>query len=209
MKKIASKYFEVILIALTVLFLFLKPNLTNFGERISMLFFGTLSFYYLASGILVFLDKNRVGRIMRLMYLFGLWSVSIMVLAIMVRIMLIQMDKALLITAISASLGLIAYITLYYRRLEGEDREALLYLIQPLFIRVVTSMLIGVAFLIASNYAVYSMFGTHKRDPRYVEKIVSAYENPKDTTIVNDYKRYDEEINKVEEPSPSTNTEQP
>lgn len=204
MKKFASRYFELILIALTVLFVFLKPNMHNYGERISMLFFGSLSFYYLASGILVFLDKHRVGRIMRLMYLFGLWSVSIMVLAIMVRIMLIQMDKALLITAISASLGLIGYIILYYRRLEGEDRQALLYLIQPLFIRAATSMLIGVAFLIGSNYAIYSMFGTYKHDARYTEKIVSAYENPKDTSVVNDYKRYDAFIRNGPAESPQT-----
>lgn len=193
LKKFFSRYFELILIALTLLFLFLKPNMPNYGERISMLFFGTLSFYYLGSGILVFLDKNRIGRIMRLMYLFGLWSVSIMVIAIMTRILLMQADKTLLMIAISSTVGLLAYIVLYYRKLEGEDRKALLYLIQPLFIRAVTSMLIGVAFLVGSSYGIYSMLGTYKDDVVYIEKIVSAYEHPHDTAIVNDYKRYDEE----------------
>jgi hypothetical protein len=163
----------------------------NYGERISMLFFGSLSFYYLASGILVFLDKNRVGRIMRLMYLFGLWSVSIMIIAIMTRILLMQADKILLATAVSSAVGLLGYIVLYYRRLGDEDRKALLYLIQPLFIRTVLAMLIGIAFLVGSSYGIYSMLGTYKSDPVYIEKIVSAYENPEDTSIVNDYKRYD------------------
>lgn len=192
LKKFFSRYFEIILVGLTVLFLFLKPHMPGYGERISMLFFGTLSFYYLASGILVFLDKNRVGRIMRLMYLFGLWSVSIMVIAVMTRIILLQADKILLITAICSVIGLLGYITLYYRRLGDEDREALLYLIQPLFIRSVLAMLIGIAFLVGSSYGIYSMLGTYRNDPVYIEKIVSAYENPEDTAIVNDYKRYDD-----------------
>ncbi len=191
-KKFFSRYFELILVGLTVLFLLIKPSMENFGERISMLFFGTLSFYYLASGILVFLDKNRVGRIMRLMYLFGLWSVSVMVIAIMTRIMLLQADKALLITAVCSTVGLLGYIVLYYRRLEGEDRKALLYLIQPLFIRSVFAMLLGIAFLVGSNYGIYSMLGTYRNDPVYIEKIVSAYENPEDSVLLESFKQYDD-----------------
>lgn len=166
----------------------------SYGERISILFFGMLSFYYLASGILVFLDKNRIGRIMRLMYLFGLWSVSVMVIAIMTRIMLLQSDKALLIIAICSTIGLLGYIILYYRRLGDEDRKALLYLIQPLFIRAVFAMLVGIAFLVGSNYSIYRMFGTYRRDPVYIEKIVQAYENPKDSVMLNNYKIYDDSI---------------
>lgn len=193
-KKFFSRYFELILLVLTILFLFIKPNLRSYGERVSILFFGMLSFYYLASGILVFLDKNRIGRIMRLMYLFGLWSVSVMVIAIMTRIMLLQSDKALLIIAICSTIGLLGYITLYYRRLGDEDRKALLYLIQPLFIRAVFAMLVGVAFLVGSNYSIYSMFGTYRRDPVYIEKIVQAYENPEDSVLLNNYKIYDDSI---------------
>ena len=53
-------------------------------------------------------------------------------------------------------------------------------------------MLIGIAFLVGSSYGIYSMLGTYRNDPVYIEKIVSAYENPEDTAIVNDYKRYDD-----------------
>ncbi len=202
-KKFFSRYFEIILILLTVLFVFIKPNMRNYGERISILFFGMLSFYYLASGILVFLDKNRVGRIMRLMYLFGLWSVSIMVIAIMTRIMLLQADKALLITAICSTIGLMGYIIMYYRRLGDEDRNALLYLVQPLFIRALFSMLLGIAFLVGSSYGIYSMLGTYRRDPVYIEKIVRAYENPEDSVLLNDFKIYDDSTRaKQAEPLP-------
>jgi hypothetical protein len=193
-RKFFSRYFELILLAFTILFLLIKPNMRSYGERISILFFGMLSFYYLASGILVFLDKNRIGRIMRLMYLFGLWSVSVMVIAIMTRIMLLQSDKALLIIAICSTIGLLGYIILYYRRLGDEDRKALLYLIQPLFIRAVFAMLVGIAFLVGSNYSIYRMFGTYRRDPVYIEKIVQAYENPKDSVMLNNYKTYDDSI---------------
>lgn len=172
----------------------LKPSLPTFGERMSMILFGTLSFYYLASGILVFLDKARIGRIMRLIYLFGLWSVSLTVIAVMARTLLLQLDKQLLIISVSASLGLMAYLFLYYRKLDEEDKKTLLLWIQPLFVRSLLALCIAVAFLIGSNYGLYRLFGTHKNDAVYTEKVINAYENPEDTAIVNDYKRYDEQI---------------
>ncbi|MBK7038855.1 MAG: hypothetical protein IPH42_21640 [Bacteroidetes bacterium] len=84
MKKFFSKYFEYILIVLTILFLFLKPNMRSYGERISMIFLHPFPFIIWHQEF-CFLDKLRVGSIMRLMYLFGLWSVSITVIAVMCR----------------------------------------------------------------------------------------------------------------------------
>ena len=173
---------------------FLKPNLPTYGERMSMILFGTLSFYYLASGILVFLDKARIGRIMRLIYLFGLWSVSLTVMAVMARTLLLQMDKQLLVISISASIGLMAYLFLYYRKLEADDKSTLLIWIQPLFVRSILALCISIGFLVSSNYGIYQLFGTHKNDAQYIQKAVNAYENPEDTAIVNEYHRYDEQI---------------
>jgi hypothetical protein len=199
LKKFFSKYFEYLLLANTILMVFLKPLLPTYGERMSMILFGTLSFYYLASGILVFLDKQRIGRIMRLIYLFGLWSVSIAVLAVMARTLLLQMDKQLLITAISSGLGLMAYLFLYYRKLEGDDKSTLLLWIKPLVLRSILAVFISAGFLIGSNFAIYSLFGTHKNDPLYIEKAVNAYENPDDTAAINDLDRYDQLLDKKDE----------
>ena len=178
---------------------FLKPLLPTYGERMSMILFGTLSFYYLASGILVFLDKQRIGRIMRLIYLFGLWSVSIAVLAVMARTLLLQMDKQLLIIAVSSGIGLMAYLFLYYRKLEGDDKATLLLWIKPLVLRSILAVFISAGFLIGSNFAIYSLFGTHKNDPVYIEKAVNAYENPDDTAATNDLDRYDQLLDKKDE----------
>jgi hypothetical protein len=201
LKKFFSKYFEYLLIGNTILMVFLKPNLPTYGERMSMILFGTLSFYYLASGILVFLDKARIGRIMRLIYLFGLWSVSLTVMAVMARTLLLQMDKQLLVISISSSIGLMAYLLLYYRKLEADDKSTLLIWIQPLFVRSILALCISVGFLVSSNYGIYQLFGTHKNDARYAQKAVNAYENPEDTAIVNDYHRYDELIKGVRKTS--------
>lgn len=178
---------------------FLKPMLPTYGERMSMILFGTLSFYYLASGILVFLDKQRIGRIMRLIYLFGLWSVSITVMAVMARTLLLQMDKQLLIIAVSSGVGLMAYLFLYYRKLEADDKATLLIWIKPLVLRSILALCIAIAFFISSNYGIYSLFGTHKNDPVYTEKAVNAYENPDDTAAVNDLNRYDALLDEKEE----------
>lgn len=174
----------------------LKPLLPTYGERMSMILFGTLSFYYLASGILVFLDKQRIGRIMRLIYLFGLWSVSITVMAVMARTLLLQMDKQLLIISVSSGVGLMAYLLLYYRKLEGDDKATLLLWVKPLVLRSILALCVAIAFLISSNYGIYSLFGTHKNDAVYTEKVVKAYENPDDTAAVNDLDRYDKLLDK-------------
>ncbi len=191
MKNFFNKYSEFILIGITILFLFIKPNLRDYGERISMICFASLSFFYLASGILVFLDKLRVGRIMRLVYLFGLWSVSITVIAVMCRTLLIQMDKELLMVSISSGVGLMLFLFLYFKKLKDDDKETFKLLIQPLFYRSLLSIFIAVALLVAGNYGIYHLFGTHKHDAVYTEKIVEAYENPDDSLIVNDFKLYD------------------
>ncbi len=197
MKKFLSKYLEIFICALTLLFLLIKPTLPQFGERISMLFFGTLSFYYLASGVLVFLDKNRVGRMMRLIYLFGLWSVSVMVIAIMMRTLLIQLDKELLLIAISSGAGLLLFMWMYYNRIESENKKQYLFQIQPLFIRSIIFLCCCIAILVVDNYTVYKFFGMHKNDQLYIDKVINAYEHPNDTAIVNDYKRYDEAIRSI------------
>ncbi len=191
MKKILKKYFELILIGLTVMFLMIKPAMPEYGERISMLFFGSLSFYYLASAVLVFLDKTRIGRMMRLIYLFGLWAVSFAVISVMARTLLLQLDKELLVISISACVGTILFCWFYFRGLKEDDKLIFKELIQPLITRTIASGLIVIAFLVISNYAVYSMFGTHKNDTLYTEKIVNAYEHPDDSKIVNDFKKYD------------------
>ncbi|MBK9505440.1 MAG: hypothetical protein WBP31_07215 [Chitinophagales bacterium] len=199
MKQFFSKYFEYLLLGNTILMVFLKPMLPTYGERMSMILFGTLSFYYLASGILVFLDKQRIGRIMRLIYLFGLWSVSITVMAVMARTLLLQMDKQLLIISVSSGVGLMAYLFLYYRKLEADDKATLLIWIKPLVLRSILALCIAIAFFISSNYGIYSLFGTHKNDPVYTEKAVNAYENPDDTAAVNDLNRYDALLDEKEE----------
>lgn len=198
MKKILSKYFEFILIGLTLLFLMIKPAMPQYGERISMLFFGSLSFYYLASAVLVFLDKKRIGRMMRLLYLIGLWAVSFSVIAVMARTLLLELDKELLIIALSACIGTLLFCWIYFRGLEEKDKEIFKDQIPPLVLRNLISTFIVIAFLVIGNYAVYDMFGTHKKDPVYTEKIVNAYEHPGDTSIVNDFKRYDALLHKVD-----------
>lgn len=70
-----KKYLELILVAGTVIVLFIRSDYPKYGERMSLMLFGTLAFYYLASGILVFLDRHRIVRSMRLIYIIGLWGV--------------------------------------------------------------------------------------------------------------------------------------
>lgn len=183
---------EILLVALTILFLFLKPYMPQFGERISMIFFGTLSFYYLASGVLVFLDKYRVSRMMRLIYMSGLWAVSILVIGIMARTLLIQKNTELITISISSAAGILLFGWLQMNRLEdAEKRKLFRQQLQPLLLRGIISIVVGLGFLFLSAYSVYYMFGTYRKDPTYTDKAVNAYLHPDDSLIVNDFKTYD------------------
>ncbi len=159
MKKFLSKHFEIILIALTLLFLFMKPVFSQYGERISMLMFATLSFYYLASALLVFLDKQRIDRILRLIYLFGLSTISCAVIAVMARILLLQFNKEFLIISICAAGGTIFVCRLYYQMLKDNNKNMFTNYVKPLVIRSIICMVICIVFLIANDYAIANMFG--------------------------------------------------
>lgn len=165
----------------------------QFGERISMIMFGTLAFYYLASGVIVFLDKYRINRSVRLIYMIGLWGIAMTVIAIMARIALIQMNFELLIICLSSLVGVLLFAWMSYNHIEKEEnKKAFAYFMQPLVLRSILAIFAALGFLIMSNYAVYKTFGTHRNDPVYIEKAINAYENPKDTLTVNDFKKYDE-----------------
>lgn len=195
MKKFFTKYGEIILVALTILVVLIKPALSSSGERLSILLFGTLGFYYLASGILAFLDKKRITRTVRLIYLIGLWGVSISVIGIMCRILLLQGDKELLIIAIFSLIGVLLFSWLSYRRLQdANNRETFTWQMQPLVIRSILAIMMSAGFIFTDNYTVYQTFGTYRSNSEYIQTIVQAYEQPYDTAAVNTFKRMDEAI---------------
>ncbi|MFN3940415.1 MAG: hypothetical protein ACK4IY_07490, partial [Chitinophagales bacterium] len=172
-----------------------KPALSSSGERLSILLFGTLGFYYLASGILAFLDKKRITRTIRLIYLIGLWGVSISVIGIMCRILLLQGDKELLMAATFSLIGVLLFSWLSYRRLQDDhNREVFTWQMQPLVIRSIPAIMFSIGIIYADNEAVYKNFGTYRNNADYLHSIVQAYENPNDTAAVNAFKRMDEAI---------------
>lgn len=172
----------------------------QYGERISMIMFGTLAFYYLASGVMVFLDKYRVSRSVRLIYMIGLWGIAMTVIAIMARIALIQMSFELLIICVSSLTGVLLFAWTAYNKIENtENKKAFAYFMQPLVLRSIIAIFVGAGFLIMTNYAVYNTLGTYRRDAVYVQKAVNAYENPTDSVIVNEFKKYDENMRKLTE----------
>ena len=49
--------------------------------------FSTLAFFYLASGVLVLLDRANVERVMRLTWFLGMWGLSLLVIGMMSRLL--------------------------------------------------------------------------------------------------------------------------
>lgn len=180
-----KKYLEFILVGLAIFFIFAKSEYPRYGERISLLFFGTLAFYYLASGVLVFLDRHRIMRSMRLIYLVGLWGVSTTVIGTMARIHLIQMNEELLYTAVAAMLAALGFAFLAYRQVEGDDnKQAWRWQLQPIIIRSALAILVSLGIVLSTPFTVYNTFGTYRKDPSYSKDAVYVYEHPDDTTAL-------------------------
>lgn len=209
MKNFFTRFGEILLVFFTILVVYLKPTFGASGDRLSILLFGTLAFYYLASGVLTFLDKKRITRSVRLIYIVGLWGISVIVIGIMCRIILLQGDKELLIVALLSLIGILMFAWLSYKNIEEENnREAFVWQMQPLIVRSILALIIGSGFLFTDSYTIYRSFGTFRNNTEYINTIVDAYHNPKDTLKVNTFKRLDSELRSAsrEKPIPdSTN----
>ncbi|MBC8174017.1 MAG: hypothetical protein H7X71_08930 [Chitinophagales bacterium] len=192
MKKFLSKYIEFILLALCILLLLSKPEMPLYGDRICMVMFATLALYYLASGILVFLDKYRITRNMRLLYMFGLWAVAMIVLAVLARTTLVQMNYELLLICVSSLFAVSIFSLFIYNGTEPEKKPSISAQLQPLITRCVIAFFIGIGFLLIDPYTVYKLFGTYRSDAVYIDKIIRVYENPEDTILKNELIRYEE-----------------
>lgn len=204
MKTFFTRFGEIILVLLTAIVVYIKPTLSSGGDRLSILLFGTLGFFYLASGILAFLDKKRITRTMRLIYLVGLWGVSVIVIGVMCRILLLQGDTELLIVALFSLLGMAMFSVIAYRNLsDAENKKSFLWQMQPVAVRSILALIIGAGFLFTDSYTVYRSFGTFRNDTEYINAIVDAYQHPDDTLKVNTYKRLDAEMRAVEKPQPT------
>ena len=192
MKKFFTRFGELLLVLLTILVIIIKPSLSNGGDRLSILLFGTLAFYYLASGVLAFLDKKRITRSVRLIYLVGLWGISVIIIGSMCRILLLQGDKELLIVAIFSLIGMGIFTWFSYKNIEDtNNRKSFLWQMQPLAVRSILALTIGAGFLFTDSYTVYRSFGTFRNNTEYINAIVDAYTYPEDTVKVNKYKRMD------------------
>lgn len=205
MKKFFTKFGEIILVCLTAAVVFIKPMFGAGGDRLSILLFGTLAFFYLASGVLTFLDKKRIARNMRLIYLIGLWGVSVIVIGVMCRIILLQGDKELLTVALFSLLGMGGIAWFNYNSIEdATGRKTFAWQMQPLVIRSILAFIIGAGFLFTDSYTIYRSFGTYRNKDDYVNAVVDAYNHPQDTARVNAFKRMDSVMRNTPRPKPES-----
>ncbi len=110
----------------------------------------------------------------------------------MTRILLIQMNFELIILSIISVIAALLLALIYNLQIDTpEDKKSFRWQMQPLIIRSILAILIGIGFISIDSYSVYRIFGTYKKDDIYLEKAANAYEHPDDTIIVNDFKRYD------------------
>jgi hypothetical protein len=94
------------------------------AEGLVVLTGAALAFYYLASGVLVLLDRARVERLMRLVWFLGLWAVAMVVLGAMARVLDWPSAEGLLLTGAAGCVAAAGFGWLNRQGLDDELRAA-------------------------------------------------------------------------------------
>ncbi len=111
----------------------------------TVVLFCSLAFYYLASGLLVLLDRHRVERVMRLTWFLGLWGLSLTVLGLMATLLAWDSAELTLLAGITTCAAVLGFVLLQRQGLGGELREAYHREIRPLALRLLGGGAIAVA----------------------------------------------------------------
>ena len=135
--------------------------------------FSTLAFFYLASGVLVLLDRANVERVMRLTWFLGMWGLSLLVIGMMSRLLFWESARMAIMAGGATVAAVLGFSLLNRMGLKGELRSAYDLENKPLMRRLAAGLLFGAAFLFSPDRALYQTFGPYRDDPEYVNLLMN------------------------------------
>jgi hypothetical protein len=185
-----QKYFEPAALLMILLSLAGLYAQSAIAQGVSVALVSLLAFYWLASGILVLLDRANVEQVMRLTWFMGMWSAAIGLLGIISRILLWSSNKSILMVSGAMALTAIAFSILNRQGLEGDLREAFDREMRPLYIRLLPVLLVGTMIYFTDARGIYSNFGLFRDDPEYVRLLMEKIDNPQNRKAVDAWKAY-------------------
>lgn len=105
-----------------------------------------LAFYYLASGVLVLMDRANIEKLMRVVWFLGLWAVAMVVLGAMARVLDWSSDTMLLLAGGGGCLAAGLFAWLNRQGLQPEVRDAYDLEMKPLARRLFAGLAVAVLF---------------------------------------------------------------
>lgn len=102
------------------------------AEGLIVITASALAFYYLASGVLVLLDKVNVERIMRIMWFLGMWALAMVVLGAMATVLRWPVADTFLMCGAGGTMATVGFTWLNRQGMDTSIRDAYDTEIRPL-----------------------------------------------------------------------------
>ncbi len=167
------------LILFAVLTLFLLYGRIPFAERLLVISFSSLALYYLLSGALVLFNR-QVAHPIRLLYFFGLWSISMGILGAIYIFRFWPNGKNLLMLAFAISTATMM-ILLLYQVIIKKNVESIRMQLAPLFKRLLIYPVIFLVLQVLPFEVLFSTFNRYRENEAYREALQKTMVNPADS----------------------------
>lgn len=200
-----KKNFEWLLILLCAIGLLLTNGEVTGGPILTMMAFLAVAFYYLLSAVLVLTDK-RVERPVRLIFIVGLYVISVGVVGTLFRVLFWQGADIMLIIALSSGVAVLAVVVLFNRFTKGATRYSIKEQLSRLTIRLVPFLFVFAAAHIVPTPIMFDLFAEHRDDSRYKELFLRSLEYPDNHALQDSLKLYRQKhFNNDDQTSPANN----
>jgi len=150
------------------------------AQAVAVVLFCSLAFFYLASGILVLLDRSQVERVMRLTWFLGMWGLSLLVIGAVARVLFWESARMMLMAGGATAAAVAGFALLNRMGLQGNLREAYDVENRPLLTRLLIGLIVGTALLYSPDRSLYQTFGAYRDDPEYVNLLMNYMDDPGD-----------------------------
>lgn len=162
------------------------------SQAIAVVLFCSLAFFYLASGILVLLDRSQVERVMRLTWFLGMWGLSLLVIGAVARVLFWESARMMLMAGGATAAAVAGFALLNRMGLQGNLREAYDVENRPLLTRLLVGLVVGAALFFSPDRSLYQTFGAYRDDPEFVNRLMNYMADPGDPKAEQAWKEAEE-----------------
>jgi hypothetical protein len=189
MVTVVKRYFEWILIGLAAVSLLLAFGQVRVAPLLMIMSFLILAFYYLLSATLVLTDK-RVSRGMRLIFVVGLYMVSIGLVGSLFKLSLWRGSETLLVLALCTGAAVVIVMAVYYWFSSSGTRRSTAQQLGELAKRVLPYLLVTVFVSALPNETIFDNVNPHRSDHSYRALLLQALEQPDDVSLQDSLESY-------------------